>query len=100
MDTSIPVEIIRGKIYLIRGQKVLVDADLAEMYGVETGSLNRAVKRNIDRFPDDFMFQLTAEEAAGLKCQIGISKTDGRGGRRHHLLCLSRAGCGHALQRS
>lgn len=53
----IPAEVVRGKIYLIRGQKVLMDADLAEMYGVETSNLNKAVKRNLDRFPDDFMFQ-------------------------------------------
>ena len=51
----------------------MLDYDLAELYGVETGALNRAVKRNADRFPDDFMFQLTAEETQNLKCQFGIS---------------------------
>ena len=79
----IPVEGVKGKIYLIRGQKVLLDADLAEMYGVETANLNKAVKRNIGRFPQDFMFQLTAEEAGSLRFQIGISKPQGRGGRRY-----------------
>jgi hypothetical protein len=72
-----------NKIYLIRGQKVLLDSDLAEMYSVETFNLNKAVKRNIDRFPEDFMFQLTSEEAGPLKFQIGISKPEGRGGRRY-----------------
>jgi len=62
-------------VFLIRGEKVLLDADLAMLYGVETGALNRAVKRNIDRFPDDFMFQLSSEDWENLKCQIGISST-------------------------
>ena len=65
----------------IRGQRVLLDSDLAAIYGVATKFLNRAVKRNRDRFPSDFMFLLTSEEAAALKCQIGTSKP-GRGGRR------------------
>ena len=67
------VEQIESQIFLIRGQKVMLDANLAELYGVETGALNRAVKRNTERFPEDFMFQLTAEEFADLRCQIGIS---------------------------
>jgi len=65
-----------------RGQKVMLDRDLAELYAVETGALNRAVKRNIQRFPEDFMFQITDEEAERLRCQTGISKR-GRGGRRY-----------------
>lgn len=60
-------------VFLIRGEKVILDADLALLYGVETGALNRAVKRNLDRFPDDFMFQLSSEDWENLKCQIGIS---------------------------
>ncbi len=63
---------IERKIYLIRGQRVMLDSDLAAMYGVKTGDLNRAVKRNAERFPDDFMFPLTANEAEALRCQIGI----------------------------
>ena len=59
----------------------MVDADLAQLYGVETGSLVRAVKRNLARFPEDFMFQLSDSEWADLKCQLGIS--NGRGGRRY-----------------
>ena len=77
MDGAVPMEIIKEKIYLIRGQKVLLDNDLAEMYGVETKNLNRAVKRNMSRFPDDLMLQLTNEEAAGLRFQFGTSKTWG-----------------------
>ena len=64
MDAIIPVEVIEGKILLIRGQKVMVDADLAELYGVPTKVLNQAVKRNKERFPIDFMFQLAEEEKA------------------------------------
>lgn len=60
-------------VFLVRGEKVLLDADLAMLYAVETGALNRAVKRNSDRFPDDFMFQLSREDREDLKCQIGIS---------------------------
>ena len=67
-------------VHLVRGEKVLLDADLATLYRVETGALNRAVKRNVDRFPVDFMFQLSAPEWDDLRCQIGISSA--HGGRR------------------
>jgi hypothetical protein len=60
-------------IHFVRGQRVILDSDLASLYGVPTGALNRAVKRNAGRFPADFMFQLTAEEQENLKCQFGIS---------------------------
>jgi hypothetical protein len=62
-------------VFLARGEKVLLDADLAMLYGVGTGALNRAVKRNIERFPADFMLQLTPAEWEDLKCQIGISSS-------------------------
>ncbi len=78
----VPVERVESLIHLARGEKVLLDADLAMLYGVETKALNRAVKRNRSRFPDDFMFQLTPEEAANLRCQIGTSSS-GYGGRRY-----------------
>lgn len=82
-ETSlIVIENIEQKIYLIRGQKVMLDSDLAVVYQVETKMLNRAVKRNLHRFPEDFMFQLTEEEIKSLRFQIGTSKT-GRGGRRY-----------------
>jgi hypothetical protein len=62
-------------VFFVRGEKVLLDADLAMLYGVETGALNRAVKRNAERFPADFMLQLTPQEWEDLKCQIGISSS-------------------------
>ena len=80
--SSVPAERIEQAILLIRGKKVMLDVDLAALYEVETGVLNRAVKRNVDRFPEDFMFQLTLEETERLRCQNGISKI-GRGGRRY-----------------
>ena len=69
---------IAQSIHLVRGQKVMLDSDLAALYGVPTGHLNRAVKRNVGRFPSDFMFRVTAVEARILKCQIGISSWGGR----------------------
>lgn len=78
----ISVERIETYIYLIRGQKVMLDSDLAELYGVETKVLKRAVKRNSQRFPNDFMFQLNNQEVISLRCQIGTSKT-GHGGSRY-----------------
>jgi hypothetical protein len=69
-------------ILTIRDRRVILDTDLATLYGVETGQFNRAVQRHLDRFPEDFMFQLTKDEYGSLRCQIGISKA-GRGGRRY-----------------
>ena len=66
-----------GKIYLFRGKKVMLDRDLSELYDVTTGNLNKAVKRNINRFPEDFMFQLTKEEFDNLIFQIGTSSWGG-----------------------
>jgi hypothetical protein len=77
----VPLELIERRIYVIRGQKVMLDSDLADLYQVPTFRLNEAVKRNRDRFPEDFMFQLTKEEGEALTSQIAMSKT-GRGGRR------------------
>jgi hypothetical protein len=82
MIEIVPLERIASKIYVINQIKVMFDSDLAELYGVETGALNRAVKRNIERFPDDFMFQLSKEDWDILKCQSGISKSS-HGGRRN-----------------
>ena len=70
----IPIEPIAHLIFVFREQRVMLDSDLARLYGVSTGHLNRAVKRNAGRFPPDFMFQLSPEEVHFLKCQIGISK--------------------------
>ena len=70
MATLIPIELIASKIYLIRNVKVMLDRDLAELYGVETKVLKQAVRRNIDRFPTDFMFELTKNEYQSLRSQI------------------------------
>ncbi|MGB7957832.1 MAG: ORF6N domain-containing protein [Minisyncoccia bacterium] len=87
----VPIEVIEHSIYLIRGQKVMLDNDLADLYGVATFNLNKAVKRNRSRFPEDFMFQLTKEEAdslrsqsttSNLRFQFGISSLN-YGGRRY-----------------
>jgi len=74
----LPLETIERRILLIRGQKVMIDADLAELYQVTTGNLNLAVRRNRTRFPEDFMFQLTKEEFENLRLQIAISRWGGR----------------------
>ncbi len=77
MKSLVPMGHIEHKIYLIRGHKVMLDRDLAELYGVETKVLKRAVRRNIDRFPEDFMFQLSTQELKNLRCQIGASSWGG-----------------------
>lgn len=79
-SSNIPSAGIEKRIYLVRSQKVMLDSDLAELYGVSTGNLNLAVRRNKSRFPQDFMFQLTAEEEKSLRLQTARAK--GRGGRR------------------
>ena len=75
---AIPDEIIMNQIYYIRGHKVMIDRDLANLYGVETKVLNQAVKRNIDRFPEDFMFEITRDEYDSLRSQI-VTLEKGRG---------------------
>src|SRR6516164_2893239 len=83
-DGQLPmsVQVIERRIYVIRGQKVMLDSDLAALYQVGTGALNQAVKRNRERFPEDFMFQLTAEELENWKSQIVISNPAARMGLR------------------
>jgi hypothetical protein len=76
------LEQIKEMVYVIRGQKVMLDSDLAKLYGVETKALNRQVKRNSIRFPEDFMFKLSTEEFENLRCQNGTSSLD-YGGRRY-----------------
>ncbi len=71
---------IERHIYLIQKQKVMLDTDLAELYGVETFNFNKAVKRNIEWFPEDFMFQLTKDEAESLRFQIGMSNLKSQSG--------------------
>src|SRR3990167_8579757 len=90
MENLVPVEEIEQSIFLIRGQKVMLDMVLARLYGVETKALNRAVRRNKERFPEDFMFPLIAKEAEILRCHFGTSSlksrswaSNRRGGRRY-----------------
>ncbi|HPG31468.1 MAG TPA: ORF6N domain-containing protein [bacterium] len=96
MSDIIPIDAIQSKIYLIRGQRVMLDRDLSSLYGVETRMLNQTVKRNINRFPPHFMFQLSTEEFMFWKSQIVISKGDKKGLRKfpfafteHGILMLS-----------
>ncbi len=91
-----PLEQIVSRILLVRGQKVMLDVDLAELYGIGTGRFNEQVRRNRGRFPDDFMFQLTNQEAERLRSQIAISigetRQAGRGGRRYLPLAFTEHG--------
>ena len=80
METKqiIPIELIEKRIFMIRGFKVMIDADLAEMYCIPTKEFNKAVNRNLNRFPDDFMFELSQEEFDNLRFQFGTSSWGGR----------------------
>ncbi len=89
MTTTVPIERITSKIYLIRRQKVMLDRDLAELYGVETKALKQAVKRNIGRFPEDFMFELTKHEFDNLRSQIVTSSW---GGTRYSPMAFTEQG--------
>jgi hypothetical protein len=82
---ALVVTLIERRIYLIRGQKVMIDSDLAELYGVETKILNRVVRRNLERFPEDFMFQLTKDKEESLRIQFGTLEPAGRGQHRKYL---------------
>lgn len=86
-----PIDQIQNMIYEIRGQRVMLDSDLAKLYGVETKVFNQSVKRNIRRFPDDFMFKLTTKEYEALRSQIVTSK-EGKGGRRYQPLVFTESG--------
>ncbi|EQD25371.1 MAG: hypothetical protein D084_Lepto4C00164G0001, partial [Leptospirillum sp. Group IV 'UBA BS'] len=76
--SPVPVESIASRIFLVRGEKVMLDSDLAELYGVTTSALNQAVRRNIDRFPSDFMFQMKDSEFSNLKSHFVTSNWGGR----------------------
>ena len=91
MSDLIPTANIEKAIRMVRGQKVMLDFDLATLYGVTTRHLNRSVRRNAERFPSDFMFQLDAQEVARLMYQNGTSKV-GRGGRRKPVLAFTQEG--------
>ena len=89
MNEIIPIETVTGKIHSLREHKVILDRDLAELYGVETSQLKRAVRRNIDRFPPDFMFELTKEEHENLRCHFGTSSW---GGTRYSPMAFTEQG--------
>jgi hypothetical protein len=91
MTKIVPIESIVSKIIFLRGEKVLLDRDLAELYEVETAQLKRAVRRNIDRFPDDFMFELTKKELDNWRCQFGTSNRD-KMGLRHNPIAFTEQG--------
>lgn len=88
---DIQLDQIQNMIYIIRGKRVMIDSDLAKLYGVETKVLNQAVKRNLKRFPEDFMFQLTQGEHESLRSQFVTSKA-GKGGRRYQPLVFTENG--------
>ncbi len=81
-NVPVPVERIEQAIHVVRGQRVMLDSDLASLYGVPTRALIQAVKRNLDRFPGDFAYQLTPQEFAALRSQF-VTSNAGRGGRRY-----------------
>jgi len=89
MTELVPIELIASKIYLIRGIKVMLDRDLAELYGVETKRLKEQVRRNIERFPEDFMFELSKDELKNLRSQIATSSW---GGARYLPMAFSEHG--------
>ncbi len=93
-DPMVPLERVVSRIYLVRGQKAMLDADLAELYGVPTKRLNEQVRRNANRFPTDFAFQLTNQEVAILRSQIATSSwaARGHGGRRKRPLVFTEHG--------
>jgi hypothetical protein len=96
-NAIVPLERIEHAILVIRGHKVMLDTDLANLYGVEAKVLNQAVKRNIERFPADFMFQLTAKDADHLRSQIVTSSS--WGGRRYPVCDLKTLECAMCLKR-
>lgn len=100
MDESLvtlPIERVEGVILLVRGEKIILDKDLAELYGVETRALVQAVKRNSERFPNDFMFRLTTKEFASLRSQIVNS--EGKGGWRPLPYVFTKHGVFHGSER-
>ena len=92
VSKTVPDDIITHKIHCIRGQKVMLDSDLAQLYGVQTKALKQAVKRNSTRFPEDFMFVLSRDELDFLRSQTVTSKTDRRGGVQYSPMAFTEQG--------
>ena len=92
MNRTLIKKKITPLIHVVRGKRVMLDSDLAELYGVATKQLNRAVRRNEERFPEDFMFQLSDQEVTDLRCQIGTSSSSSYGGRRYRPLAFTEQG--------
>ena len=90
-ELMLPDELVMNKIYLIRGQKVMLDRDLAELYGVETKRLKEAIRRNIDRFPEDFMFEMSLDELENWRTQFATSNSETMG-LRHSPFCFTEQG--------
>ena len=88
---TIPDEVVMNKIYMVRDQKIMLDSDLAELYGVETKVLKQAVRRHMTRFPEDFMFEMNKEELESLRSQ-SVTSNDGRGGTRYMPFCFTEQG--------
>ena len=91
-ELMLPDEILINKIYLIKGQKVMLDRDLAELYGVETKQLKRQVKRNLERFPEDFMFEMSEEDFQNWRSQFGTSNLSDKMGLRYAPYCFTEHG--------
>jgi hypothetical protein len=91
INSLVPDEHVMNKIYAVRNQKIMLDSDLAELYGIETKVLKQAVRRNIQRFPDDFMFEMNKEELSVLRSQIVTSKLS-HGGTRYMPFCFNEQG--------
>jgi hypothetical protein len=94
LENSIVIveEIVMNKIYIVRGQKVMLDRDLAELYQIETKQLKRQVKRNLDRFPEDFMFEMNSQEFENWRSQFGTSNLSDRMGLRHSPFAFTEQG--------
>ncbi|MBM4156437.1 MAG: ORF6N domain-containing protein [Lentisphaerae bacterium] len=97
--TLVPADRIESRILLLRGQKVMLDRDLAVLYGIPTKALKQAVRRNRDRFPEDFMFVLTLQEDAILRSQTVTSKPERRGGARYASMAFTEQGVAYRVRR-
>lgn len=96
---AVPTDRIEGRIVLLRGQKVMLDRDLATLYGIPTRALKQAVRRNRERFPEDFVFVLTLQEDATLRSQTVTSKPERRGGARYASMAFTEQGVAYRVRK-